>query len=310
MANFKIDVIRGNIVNIYADAIVNSANNSLECGYGSNKTIFNSSGNQLIEECRKIEFCETGKVVCTNAYNAPASKIIHAVAPYWHGGYDDEAKKLTSCYLEIMKCAQQNGFETISIPAIATGDGGYPLEEAAEIAISTIKSYIANNDYNVNVRFMCIDTDTLNKFRTANEQPFVDISKYLSRNNIKIKAKLKIEEQSYLKSSFFKKEVTEQQKKAVVLMVLKRKLKKVEPNAILLTKITSDKINEKVINKNNGKTGPYVTYDCIENIEFEKDSVSFVINPVCVKREFETKTLCNLSRQEEIRKKEQVEKDR
>lgn len=309
MTNFKIDVIRGNIVNITADAIVNSANNSLERGTGSNKTIFDAAGIELVDECRKLEFCETGKAVVTKAYKAPAHIIIHAVTPYWHGGYNDEAKKLASCYIEIMKKAQENFIETISMPLIGTGDGGYPLEEAAEIAISTIKSYIANNNYNVNVRFMCVNTDVLNKLRTANEQSFIDISKYLSRHDIRIETKLKIEEQSYLKGSFFKKQVSEQQKNTVVMMVLKRKLKIVEPNAIFLPKITSDKLNDKIINKHEGKTGPYVTSDCISSVEFSKNRISIVINPVCIKKELETKALCNLTRNEELRKAEMGKKE-
>ena len=91
---YTIKIVRGNIVNVTTEAIVNPANNNLMPGGGANKMIFYASGDRLIEECAKLKYCETGKAVYTSGFNIPAKYIIHAVGPYWHGGYDDEAKEL------------------------------------------------------------------------------------------------------------------------------------------------------------------------------------------------------------------------
>lgn len=309
MENFDVSITRGNIININADVIVNSANNSLERGVGSNNAIFAAAGEELVAACKDTEFCATGKAIYTNGFKTSAKYIIHAVAPFWHGGYDNEAIKLISCYIEIMKLVQKLGVNSVAIPAIATGDGKYPVSEAADIAIATIKSYIAHNDFRAKITFMCTDPDTQNKFREANAKPFIDITPYLKREDIKVTAKLRIEEQSLLKPGAFKKDVPQKNINNVVMMVLKRKLKEINPYAILLTKTLSNEIDEAVIERHDGKTGPYVTMDSISDIQYTDDSISFVIKPICIKTEKETREQLRLMRREADLKAAQVDKD-
>lgn len=277
---YSIKIVRGNVVNVTTDAIVNSANNNLMPGGGSNKMIFYSAGDSLIEACSKIKYCETGKAVYTSGFNIPAKYIIHAVAPYWHGGYDNEARKLASTYISIMKVAEQLGIKSIGIPAIATGLGGYPLEEAIDIAVSSVVSYLQAHNLDMDVWFMCYDHETLLQYRAKNMDGVGDVSKYFERKEIRIDAKLNNDEKSKLKKKMFKKEISKEQELDAVNAVLKRIIGKKYPDHFYLPapKKKSD-ITMKTCTKYNCTGGPFITMDCVEEYSYDKERIRIRVSP-------------------------------
>jgi O-acetyl-ADP-ribose deacetylase (regulator of RNase III) len=140
-----LELIKGDITTIEADAIVNAANSSLLGGGGVDGAIHRAAGPELLEECRSIHGCPTGEARITKGYRLHARHIIHTVGPVWSGGKSNEAILLKSCYLKSLDLALEHQLKTIAFPNISTGVYGYPKSEAAHIAIETVRKW--SNDH-------------------------------------------------------------------------------------------------------------------------------------------------------------------
>lgn len=134
-------LLRGTIVEVRADAIVNAANSGLRGGGGVDGAIHRAAGPTLMQECRKFGGCPTGSAVATSAGQLPAQYVFHAVGPIYSGTKDDE-KLLTSAYQSCLDLAEQYGISSIAFPSLSTGAYGYPLRLAAPIALRTIIAHI------------------------------------------------------------------------------------------------------------------------------------------------------------------------
>ncbi|MCS6894674.1 MAG: O-acetyl-ADP-ribose deacetylase [Bacteroidia bacterium] len=134
----KVIVVRGDITQITADAIVNAANEALLPGGGVSGAIHRAAGPELAEACRKVAPCPTGEARLTPGFRLPAQYVIHAVGPMWRGGEYNEAVLLAQAYRSALTIAKEHGLRTVAFPSISTGIYGYPLEEAAKIALSIL----------------------------------------------------------------------------------------------------------------------------------------------------------------------------
>lgn len=134
--------VEGDITKVPADAIVNAANSRLAGGGGVDGAIHRAGGPVIMAELEKIRAsigqCPAGGAVITGAGELPAKYVIHAVGPVYQDGSRQEAEKLASCYETSMRLAEEHGVRSISFPSISTGAYGYPLKDAAEVAIRTV----------------------------------------------------------------------------------------------------------------------------------------------------------------------------
>jgi len=163
----KIEVVKEDITEMKVDAIVNAANKSLLGGGGVDGAIHRAAGPKLKEACRKLNGADTGEAKITEGFNLPARYVIHAVGPVYNDGSSGEADKLKSCYQNSMRLAEEYDLKTIAFPAISTGIYGYPKEEAAEIAVDTIRS-CETDSYSVEtVYLVAYDGETFTSLKQA-----------------------------------------------------------------------------------------------------------------------------------------------
>ena len=148
----SIRVILGDITTLAVDAIVNSANQSLLGGTGVDRAIHRAAGRGLLEECLTLDGCPVGESRLTKGYNLPAKFVIHAVGPVWMGGWAGEDEQLASAYRSALDIAQAHGFKSVAFPCISRGVHRYPIERAAEIAITTVNAH----SYAGTVIFCCL----------------------------------------------------------------------------------------------------------------------------------------------------------
>lgn len=141
----KITIKQGDITKEKVDAIVNAANSSLLGGGGVDGAIHHAAGPDLVKECRGLGGCETGEAKITAGYKLPAKFVIHTVGPVYGRARGRERDLLSNCYLNSLKLARSKSLKTIAFPCISTGIYGYPQEEAARIAVETVKGYIKEN---------------------------------------------------------------------------------------------------------------------------------------------------------------------
>ena len=276
---YEIEIIKGNIMNTTGDTVVCSADNDLTPGCGHNRSLFYAAGSELVKECEEIGFCDTGKVARTHGYNLPFKYVIHAVGPYWHGGTDGEAENLSSCYREIMIAAKELHSETVVIPAICTGRGNYPIQEAAEIAMYTVKHFLSENkDYSPVIKFMCYNAETLLAYRQTNINSKLNIDKYFNRKKVVFSVKMDQEEKNYAKFKPFRRSLTKEQKRELSKEILKYSLKENFEGADFLSDIKKEKINEEICRKY-GKAGPFVTLDSIDDATVSNGYIKFTITP-------------------------------
>lgn len=156
----RIAVVQGAITRQHVDAIVNAANESLLGGGGVDGTIHRAAGPELLAECRAIGSCRTGEAVITRGSQLPATRVMQAVGPVWIDGCHGEPELLGSCYRNSMKLASENGISTIAFPSISAGAHGYPVHQAAQIAIRTIAECLRADSAVREVRFVCFDERT------------------------------------------------------------------------------------------------------------------------------------------------------
>ena len=171
----KIALIQGDITNQETDAIVNAANPSLMGGGGVDGAIHRAGGRAILDECKLIienqGRLRTGKAVLTTGGNLKATYVIHTVGPIWRGGDKHEADLLTSAYQESLKLATKHRLVSISFPSISTGAYGYPVEEAAVIALKAVASFLKNEPTSLKeVVFVLFDARTYQHYRTALER--------------------------------------------------------------------------------------------------------------------------------------------
>ena len=156
----KIRLLQDDITKLKVDAIVNAANTTLLGGGGVDGAIHRAAGPELLEECRNLNGCETGKAKITRGYRLPAKFVIHTVGPIWNGGTQDEDNLLKNCYLNSLRVAEEYKLTSIAFPNISTGVYGFPKERAAEIALNAVKNFDAK--FLQEVYFVCFDDENYN----------------------------------------------------------------------------------------------------------------------------------------------------
>ncbi len=157
--------IQADITTLEVDAIVNAANSSLLGGGGVDGSIHRAAGPDLVHECRLLGGCKTGQAKITRGYNLKAHYVIHTVGPVWQDGLHGENEKLASCYRSSLELAVHHGLSSIAFPSISTGIFGYPKEEAAALAVQTVREFLRQSPHEIDVTFCCFSAIDLNIYQ-------------------------------------------------------------------------------------------------------------------------------------------------
>ncbi|MFH0880242.1 MAG: O-acetyl-ADP-ribose deacetylase [Lentisphaerota bacterium] len=157
--------LQADITTLRVDAIVNAANESLLGGGGVDGAIHRAAGPELLEACRHLHGCKTGDAKITKGYRLPAKYVIHTVGPVWRGGLSGEGDMLAHCYRRSLQLACEHGLKTIAFPCISTGVYGYPPDQAAEIAVRTVRETQQTLPNAPDVAFCCFSRHDLDAYR-------------------------------------------------------------------------------------------------------------------------------------------------
>ena len=163
----RIQIVRGDITRLGVDAIVNAANTTLLGGGGVDGAIHRAAGPELLAECRTLGGCRPGEAKITRGYLLPARFVIHTAGPVWRGGKHGEPETLANCYRNSLQLAVENEIKTTAFPPISCGAYGYPIEEAARIALETTREFLAINRGLTKVIFALWDADVYEAFASA-----------------------------------------------------------------------------------------------------------------------------------------------
>ena len=172
IGNRSLSLIKRDITRQSTEAIVNAANSGLMVGGGVDGAIHRAGGPAILEECKRIVEKQgrlpAGKAVITTAGNLPAKYVIHTVGPVWDGGNKNEAELLASSYRESLRLAEKKGLRSVSFPSISTGAYVYPVNQAAEIAIKTVVSFLEEEASSIEeVVFVLFNDITYDAYQAA-----------------------------------------------------------------------------------------------------------------------------------------------
>ncbi len=162
-----LELSQGDITEQDTDAIVNAANRSLLGGGGVDGAIHRAAGPQLLAECRTLGGCETGDAKITKGYKLKAHHVIHTVGPIYYSAGKKAPEQLASCYRRSLEVASENKLRSVAFPSISTGAYGYPLEEAASIALKTVIDYLKGHPDIQLVRFVLFGQEAYQAYEKA-----------------------------------------------------------------------------------------------------------------------------------------------
>jgi len=172
MVKERVEITKGDITKVDADAVVNAANTSLLGGGGVDGAIHRAAGPELLEETRKIGGCPTGEARVSKGYRLPAEWVIHTVGPVWRGGNRGEEELLARCYRNSFQAAVEKGIKRIAFPSISTGAYGFPVERATEISLEETRAFLEIDSTLDKVIFVCFGDEVYNTYLRVFERIF------------------------------------------------------------------------------------------------------------------------------------------